>query len=59
MGGLPCMNGRAFGKHAASDLPFGKEVSVQTQGHDKDTRTIGGVILPDGMNLNQELVKQS
>ena len=23
-----------------------------------DTRTIGEVILPDGMNLNQELVKQ-
>jgi hypothetical protein len=31
------MNGKAFGllaKHAASDLAFGKEVSVQTHGHD-------------------------
>jgi hypothetical protein len=27
-------------------------------GHDKYTRTIGDVILPEGMNLNQELVKQ-
>ena len=27
-------------------------------GHDKYTRTLGDVILPDGMNLNQELVKQ-
>jgi hypothetical protein len=45
-------------KHAASDLAFGKEVTLQTHGHDKYKRTIGYVILPDGMNLNQELVKQ-
>ena len=27
-------------------------------GHDKYQRTLGEVIVPDGMNLNQELVKQ-
>ena len=38
--------------------PTAKEGTVQTHGHDKYTRTLGDVILPDGMNLNQELVKQ-
>jgi endonuclease YncB( thermonuclease family) len=38
--------------------PQAKEVTLQTYGKDKYTRTIGDVILPDGMNLNQELVKQ-
>jgi micrococcal nuclease len=53
--------GQAFGKRAkqaASDLVFGKEVTLQTFGKDKYGRTIGDVILPDGLNLNQELVKQ-
>jgi endonuclease YncB( thermonuclease family) len=45
-------------KHAASDLAFGKDVTLQTHGKDKYGRTVGDVILPDGMNLNQELVKQ-
>ena len=62
LSGVDCPEKRqAFGqkaKHAASDLAFGKDVTVQTHGHDKYTRTIGDVILPDGMNLNQELVKQ-
>ena len=62
LSGIDCPEkGQAYGqkaKHAASDLAFGKEVTVQTHGHDKYTRTIGDVILPDGMNLNQELVKQ-
>jgi endonuclease YncB( thermonuclease family) len=62
LSGIDCPEKRqAFGqkaKHAASDLAFGKDVTVQTHGHDKYTRTIGDVILPDGMNLNQELVKQ-
>ena len=55
------MNGKAIGKqakHAVADLAFGKEVTVQTHGHDKYTRTLGDVILLDGMNLNQALVKQ-
>jgi endonuclease YncB( thermonuclease family) len=39
-------------------LPFGKEVTLQTYGHNKYKRTIGDMILSDGMNLNQELTKQ-
>ena len=53
--------GQAFGtraKHAASELPFGKQVTVQTHGYDKYKRILGVVILPDGLNLNQELVKE-
>jgi micrococcal nuclease len=53
--------GQAYGKHtkyAASDLVFRKDVTIQTHGKDKYTRTIGDVILLDGMNLNQGLVKQ-
>lgn len=34
------------------------EVTVQTHGKDKYARTLGDVILPDGMSLNQELVKK-
>jgi endonuclease YncB( thermonuclease family) len=33
-------------------------VILQTHGHDKYGRTLAEVLLPDGMNLNQELVKQ-
>jgi endonuclease YncB( thermonuclease family) len=62
LSGIDCPEkGQAYGKkakYAASDIAFGKEVTVQTHGHDKYTRTLGDVILPDGMNLNQELVKQ-
>ena len=43
-------------KHAASALAFGKDVTVQTHGHDKYQRTIGDVILPDGTNVNPALV---
>ena len=53
--------GQAFGnnaKHAASDLAFGKEVTIQTHGLAMYKRLLGDVILPDGMMLNQELVKQ-
>jgi hypothetical protein len=50
------MNGKAFGllaKHAASDLAFGKEVSVQTYGLDKYGRTIADVLLSDGTHAGQ------
>jgi endonuclease YncB( thermonuclease family) len=40
-----------------STLAFSKEVTAQTLGHDKYGRTIAVVILPDGSNLNRELVK--
>ena len=60
--GIDCPEkGRAYGKkakHAASDVVFGKDVTVQTHGHDKYMRILGDVILPDGMNLYQELVNQ-
>jgi micrococcal nuclease len=62
LSGIDCPEkGQAYGqraKHTASALAFGKDITVQTHGHDKYTRTLGDVILPDGMNLNQELVKQ-
>ena len=42
---------------AASDQDFGKEVTIQTHGHDKYKRTLGDVILPDGTSVNHTLVK--
>ena len=62
LSGIDCPEkGQAYGKRArqaTSELVFGKDVTLETHGHDKYRRTIGDVILPDGMNLNQELVKQ-
>ena len=62
LSGIDCPDkGQAFGKrakHAASVLVFRKEVTIQTHGHDKYKRTLGDVILLDGTNVNQELVKQ-
>jgi endonuclease YncB( thermonuclease family) len=52
--------GQAYGqkaKHAASALVFGKEVTLQTHGKDKYGRTLADVLLPDGTNDNNELVK--
>ena len=49
MGGLPCRNGKAFGllaKHAASELVYGKAVTVLTHGKDKYKPTIADVIAP-------------
>ena len=62
LNGIDCPEkGQAFGllaEHVASDLVFRKEVTLQTHGLDEDGRTIGDVILPGGMNLNQELVRR-
>jgi micrococcal nuclease len=62
LSGIDCPEkGQAYGnnaKHAASKLVFGKEVTLQTHGLDKYGRTLGDVFLPDGTNVNQELVKQ-
>ena len=62
LSGIDCPEkGQAYGKRAkqaASGLAFGKEVTIQAHGHDKYKRTLGDVLLPDGMNVNQELVKQ-
>jgi len=52
--------GQAYGKRAkqaASELVFGKQVTLQTHGLDKYGRTIADVLLPDGTNVNHELVK--
>ncbi len=44
-------------KQAASALVFGKEVTLQAHGKDKYGRTLAEVLLPDGTNVNHELVK--
>ena len=38
-------------------MAFGKEVTLQTFGKDKYGRTLADVLLPDGTNVNHELVK--
>jgi len=61
LSGIDCPEkGQAFGKRAkqaTSELVFGKEVTLQTYGKDKYKRTIADVLLPDGTNVNRELVK--
>ena len=62
LSGIDCPEkGQAFGKRAkqaASGLVYGNEVTLQTHGKDRYGRTLADVILPDGTNVNQELVKQ-
>ena len=61
LSGIDCPEkGQAYGKRAkqaASELVFGKEVTLQTHGYDKYKRTLADVLLPDGTNVNQALVK--
>ena len=61
LSGIDCPEkGQAFGKkakQAASALAFGREVTIQTHGHDKYQRLLGDVLLPDGTNVNHTLVK--
>lgn len=62
LNGIDCPEkAQAYGKRAkqaASELAFGKDVTIQSHGYDKYTRTIGDVILPDGTNINHTLVKE-
>ena len=62
LNGIDCPEkGQPFGlfaEHVASDLVFRKQVTLQTHGLDEYGSTIGDVILPDGTNLNQELVRR-
>lgn len=62
LNGIDCPEkGQAYGKkakHAASDLAFGRDVTLHTFGKDKYGRTIGEVFLSDGTNVNHELVKE-
>lgn len=45
-------------KQTTSTLSFGHDVTVHRAGKDRYGRTIGAVELPDGTNLNYELVRQ-
>jgi micrococcal nuclease len=61
LNGIDCPElGQAFGKRArqfTSQLAFGKEVALKVAGYDRYDRTIAEVALPDGKDLNRELVK--
>lgn len=52
--------GQDFGtraKQAASDLAFGKQVTIREMDKDRYGRTVAEVILPDGKSLGQEMVR--
>ncbi len=59
--GIDCPeSGQAYGKQAkqfTSALCFGQQVKVLEHGRDKYRRTLGTIILSNGKNLNQELVR--
>ncbi len=61
LNGIDCPERRqAFGnraKQAASELVFGKTVTVQVVDYDRYKRTVGNVVLSDGLVLNEELVR--
>ena len=61
LNGIDCPEkGQAYGskaKQATSELVFGKAVSLETYGLDKYGLTIADVSLPDGVNVNLELVR--
>ncbi len=58
--GIDCPEKRqAFGRSAknfTSDMCFGKIVTVSPKTRDRYGRTIGEIVLPDGRDLNHELV---
>jgi micrococcal nuclease len=59
--GIDCPEkNQAFGQKAkqfTSDLCFGKQVTLQKSGEDKYGRTLGYILLPDGKNLNKEILR--
>jgi len=59
--GIDCPEkGQAYGtkaKQFTSEMVFGKDVAVHVTDTDRYGRTVADVILPDGTNLNRELVK--
>ena len=59
--GIDCPEkGQAFGNRAkqfTSRAAYGKVVTIQATKRDRYNRIIGTVCLPDGENLNQELVR--
>src|SRR5690606_36043907 len=53
-------SGQDFGtraKQAASELAFGKQVTVRQVDTDRYGRTVAEVFLPDGRSMNRELVR--
>jgi micrococcal nuclease len=58
--GIDCPElSQSFGRRArmfASDLAFGRQVTLRTKGRDAYRRTLAEVILPDGRSLNSEMV---
>ena len=60
LNGIDCPESHQdFGQRAkqfTSDHVFNKTVTVEVSDYDKYGRTVGDVILPDGRNLNKELV---
>lgn len=60
--GIDCPEkGQPYGKrskHAVSELVFDRSITIQPHGHDKYSRTIGDVLLPNGTNVNHILVKE-
>lgn len=61
LSGIDCPEkGQSYGKRAkqvTSELVFGKDVTIETHGKDKYSRTLADVFLPDGTNVNHTLVK--
>ena len=61
LSGIDCPEkGQAYGKRAkqaASELVFGKDVTLRTFGKDKYGRTLADVLLLDGTNANHMLLK--
>jgi micrococcal nuclease len=59
--GIDCPEAKqAFGTRAkqfTGDLAFGKMVTVQVRDVDRYKRTVAEIMLPDGRNLNRELVR--
>ena len=45
-------------KHFTEQSVQGKEVTILEHGKDKHGRTIGDVVLPDGRNLSEQLIKE-
>lgn len=48
----------AQAKQFTDQCAYGKTVSIKEHGRDRNGRSIADVYLPDGTNLNQELVRQ-
>jgi endonuclease YncB( thermonuclease family) len=54
-------SGRDYGsraKQVASELAFGKQVTIRPVDTDRYGRTVADVILPDGRSMNREMVGQ-